>query len=226
MVDCDPVTKSSQTPVVPTHSNAPSGRSDARQNRARLLVAAREILKERGLHGEVTEIAARAGVGAGTLYRHFPSKDALIAAISEELHAAILTELERASLIDDAREALAHVVRAGYGLVEDYGQLFLALMSGGAPATLYEAFDGERISGLIAQIIRRGIEQHHFREDLDVDHAIGLIYALFAPISLASLLQQRSLEEISAASTDFILAGLAGPNPTAAAERSLDEPSS
>jgi AcrR family transcriptional regulator len=190
------------------------------------LVAARDVLKERGLHGEVTEIATRAGVGAGTLYRHFPSKDALIAAVSQELHAAILTELERSSQIDDAREALAQVVRAGYGLVEDYGQLFLALMSGGAPPTLYEAFDGERVSGLIAQIIRRGMEQGYFRQDLDVDHAIGLIYALFAPVSLASLMRQRSLEEISAASTDFILAGLAGPKPPTATEISLDEPSS
>ncbi|HJN92758.1 MAG TPA: TetR/AcrR family transcriptional regulator [Dehalococcoidia bacterium] len=206
------MTESSHTPVVPTPANTPSGRSDARQNRARLLIAARDVLKEHGLHGEVTEIANRAEVGAGTLYRHFPSKDALIAAVSEELHAAILAELERASRIDDARDALAHVVRAEYGLVEDYGQLFLALMSGSGPATLYKAFDGERISGLIAQIIRRGIEQQHFRQDLDIDHAIGLIYALFAPISLASLMRQRSLEEIATASTDFILAGLAAPN--------------
>jgi AcrR family transcriptional regulator len=54
-------------------------RSDAVRNRARILEAADEIFAEQGLAGGVTEIAERAGVGMGTLYRHFPTKEALIA---------------------------------------------------------------------------------------------------------------------------------------------------
>ena len=46
-------------------------RTDARNNRERLLDAARSVLAERGFDADVTEITARAGVGAGTLYRHF-----------------------------------------------------------------------------------------------------------------------------------------------------------
>jgi len=54
-------------------------RSDAVRNRARILEAADEIFAEQGLAGGVTEIAERAGVGMGTLYRHFPTKEVLIA---------------------------------------------------------------------------------------------------------------------------------------------------
>ena len=185
------------------------GRADARQNRARLLAAARAVFCERGLHGEVTEIARRAGVGAGTLYRHFSSKEALTLAVADELGQAVLRELDRASQIDDAREALATIVHAGYQLVEEYGQLFLAMMSGGAPTPLYEAFAAEQIDSQIAGIIQRGIDQGHFRPELDVAHAVGLLYALFAPISLTQLMGQRSLREIADASTEFFLAGLA-----------------
>ena len=59
-------------------------RADAERNRRRLLDAATEIFCERGLDVGVGEIAERAGVGRGTLFRNFPSKEHLIAAIVVE----------------------------------------------------------------------------------------------------------------------------------------------
>jgi AcrR family transcriptional regulator len=56
-------------------------RRDAELNRARILAAARELFVERGVDVGVEEIARRAGVGMGTLYRRFPNKDALVEAI-------------------------------------------------------------------------------------------------------------------------------------------------
>jgi AcrR family transcriptional regulator len=55
-----------------------SMRADARRNRERILSAARETFSEHGTEAQMDEIARRAGVGVGTLYRHFPTKDALI----------------------------------------------------------------------------------------------------------------------------------------------------
>jgi AcrR family transcriptional regulator len=52
-------------------------RADARRNRERVLEAAREALAEHGLDAQMDDIAARAGVGVGTVYRHFPTKEAL-----------------------------------------------------------------------------------------------------------------------------------------------------
>lgn len=59
-------------------------RSDAVENRERVLVAAREVFAERGIHALIPDIALRAGVGNGTVYRHFLSKGALINALLEE----------------------------------------------------------------------------------------------------------------------------------------------
>ncbi|HZE29870.1 MAG TPA: helix-turn-helix domain-containing protein [Actinoallomurus sp.] len=56
-------------------------RADARDNRERVLRAARAAFAEDGTHASLNKIAQRAGVGAGTLYRHFPSMDALLVAI-------------------------------------------------------------------------------------------------------------------------------------------------
>ncbi|GGI46237.1 AcrR family transcriptional regulator [Agromyces flavus] len=55
-----------------------SPRRDARRNHERLLVEARRLFAERGIDAPLDELANRAGVGAGTVYRHFPTRDALI----------------------------------------------------------------------------------------------------------------------------------------------------
>jgi AcrR family transcriptional regulator len=56
-------------------------RADARRNRAVLLAAAQAVLVERGIDAPMEEIARRAGVGIGTLYRRFPDRDALVGAV-------------------------------------------------------------------------------------------------------------------------------------------------
>jgi AcrR family transcriptional regulator len=61
-----------------------TGRSDARRNRALVLAAAQRAFAEQGTGVSLAEIARRAGVGAGTVYRHFPSKDILVEAVLAE----------------------------------------------------------------------------------------------------------------------------------------------
>ena len=81
-------------------------RSDAERNRRRLLDAAEELFRTRGLDVGVGEIAERAGIGRGTLFRNFPTKEDLIAAIVvERMHEAAARghELQGA---DDPSEAL------------------------------------------------------------------------------------------------------------------------
>jgi AcrR family transcriptional regulator len=56
-------------------------RADARRNRGRLIVAAREAFTEHGSEAPLDDIAKRAGVGPGTLYRHFPTRESLLAAV-------------------------------------------------------------------------------------------------------------------------------------------------
>src|SRR5215469_15731826 len=69
-------------------------RADARRNREKVLIAARDAFAELGFSAPLDEIASRAGVGPGTVYRHFPTKEALFEAV-------VQTRLE--DLIADAR---------------------------------------------------------------------------------------------------------------------------
>lgn len=58
-------------------------RADALRNRQRLVEAARDVFREQGYDASLDEVAKRAGVGAGTLYRHFPSRENLVDAIMQ-----------------------------------------------------------------------------------------------------------------------------------------------
>jgi len=59
-------------------------RADARRNRERVLMAARTVFAEHGREAQMDDVARRAGVGVGTVYRHFPTKEALFVAIIVE----------------------------------------------------------------------------------------------------------------------------------------------
>ena len=82
-------------------------RSDARRNRERILTGARAVFAESGSEAQMDDVARRAGVGVGTVYRRFASKDALI----DELLRLALTEL-----LADVHHALART--DGFGLLE------------------------------------------------------------------------------------------------------------
>lgn len=71
-------------PVTQSEEQARPLRADARRNRERVLVAAREVFAEQGYDAQMTDIARTAKVGIGTVYRHFPDKAALVEALVAE----------------------------------------------------------------------------------------------------------------------------------------------
>jgi AcrR family transcriptional regulator len=74
---------------------APAGRADARRNREIVLRAAARVFAEEGLEVSLGRIAQRAGVGAGTVYRHFPSKEILLEAVLAEHIEALAAAADR-----------------------------------------------------------------------------------------------------------------------------------
>ena len=76
-------------------------RADARRNRARLLAVAEDIFATRGLSVSTEEIAAASGVGIGTLFRHFATKEALLAAVFVERLRALAGEAQALALAPD-----------------------------------------------------------------------------------------------------------------------------
>ena len=89
-------------------STTVSTRSDARRNRERLVASARELFAESGVDVSVEEITQHAGVGMGTLYRHFPTKEELIDAVLEDAFAEIIRIARQAAAVEDAWAGLTH----------------------------------------------------------------------------------------------------------------------
>jgi AcrR family transcriptional regulator len=87
-------------------------RADARRNREAVLAAARRAFAERGLQTSLDDIAKQAGVGSGTLYRHFPTRDDLVAAVFTERMAENVALVEEARQQADPWEAFAGYIRA------------------------------------------------------------------------------------------------------------------
>jgi AcrR family transcriptional regulator len=81
-------------------------RADAQRNLARVLDAAREVFAEQGIDVPVTEIADRAGVGVGTIFRRFPTKDDLLLAVVEDRTAQLIEAADAALVQPDPGAAL------------------------------------------------------------------------------------------------------------------------
>jgi AcrR family transcriptional regulator len=87
-------------------------RADAARNRARVLEVAYDIFAAEGLSVPIDEIARRAGVGAGTVYRHFPTKEDLFRAVVENRIRGIIDEGRALLAADDPGEALFGFMRS------------------------------------------------------------------------------------------------------------------
>jgi AcrR family transcriptional regulator len=91
-------------------------RRDAERNRQLILETARTVFAERGLAVSLDDIAHRAGVGVGTVYRRFPDKEALIDALFEDRIDELATMAENALADDDAWRGLTTFLEAGLAL--------------------------------------------------------------------------------------------------------------
>ncbi|MGF6884317.1 AcrR family transcriptional regulator [Nocardia sp. GAS34] len=87
-------------------------RADAQRNYERMLSAAAETFAEEGPNASLNEIARRANVGPGTLYRHFPNRQALLAAVLRERIEALVARAEELMSTTDPDNALREWLRA------------------------------------------------------------------------------------------------------------------
>jgi AcrR family transcriptional regulator len=103
-------------PAIPSGLGCPEKplRADARRNRERIIKAARHVFADRGLDAQMDDVAKRAKVGVGTVYRHFPTKEALIdALVAEAFERLLVVAKEQAQRDDDAWDALVTTLWAG-----------------------------------------------------------------------------------------------------------------
>jgi AcrR family transcriptional regulator len=151
-------------------------RRDARRNRELLVEAAREVFAGQGLDAPLDVIARRAGVGNATLYRHFPSRAALVDEVFRDTLTGTMAVGERARTAEDAWTALLDYTEAVFtGLAADRGaiDLMTTRLEGVATLEAVHAHNRETVDVLL----RRGREQGAVRGDLSTE---DLLFALAA----------------------------------------------
>jgi AcrR family transcriptional regulator len=99
-------------PVIPGGLGCPEKplRADARRNRERILKAARAVFADHGIEAQIDDVAKRAKVGVGTVYRHFPTKEALLDAVVRERFEEIAGYAEEALRHEDAWEGFSELI--------------------------------------------------------------------------------------------------------------------
>jgi AcrR family transcriptional regulator len=142
-------------------------RIDAQRNRNRILEVAKQAFTRAGANASLDDIAKEAAVGAGTLYRHFPTRDALIEAVYR-------TEVEKlAAAQKKFSETLPPIeaLRAWMLLFVDYiaaKQIIGPALNSvvGGPTKLYEG-SRSQIQGAIDSLVKRAIKAREIRKDLE-----------------------------------------------------------
>jgi AcrR family transcriptional regulator len=143
-------------------------RRDAQANRDRIVAEARAAFAADGIEVPVEEIARRAAVGMGTLYRHFPAKEDLIDAVLEDAFGAFVSAAEQALAEEDAWAGFRGFLERVFALhVENRGlKDFLATRAHGrARAEAMRA----RMRPLLRRLIERAQEQGALRADFTAE---------------------------------------------------------
>jgi AcrR family transcriptional regulator len=132
-------------------------RADARRNRLLILQAARELFASDQPDVQMDDVARRAGVGVGTVYRHFPDKQALMGELVRERFGFFNKTLADALADEgaDPFEALAGALRTTAGSMADDAATRFAFTSGGEGVFAHAADEMEEFMGLSATLIAR-----------------------------------------------------------------------
>ncbi|MFF2777501.1 TetR/AcrR family transcriptional regulator [Streptomyces sp. NPDC058052] len=154
----------------------PPRRTDARLNRERLVAAAREVFAEAGPGASLNEIARRAGVGPGTLYRHFPDRSALLTAVLADRIETLGAQAERLLVSEDADDALERWLRAFLAHAranQGMGSALLADAAGEAGIDCHR-----RILDMATGLLARAQQHGTARADLTADDLLHLVVGI------------------------------------------------
>jgi len=143
-------------------------RADARRNQERVLAAAAVVFAEQGRDAQMDDVAKRAGVGVGTVYRHFPTKEALIEALAVDRFEKILAVGKEALLHPDPWEAFTGAIWAGAELTASDRSFTEIVGEISGPMPLPEDLQREMYA-TYGELIRRAQEAGALRADLVMD---------------------------------------------------------
>jgi len=149
-----------------------------------ILAAAERVFTRGGFYAaRMADVADEAGVGVGTLYNYFESKEVIFSAILERHHGELRERIERAGQSRDALERLSGTVRAVFEYVEEHGSLLHVLLERGGVGEL----DMERLAGpnaarhyedilaLLGRHVRAAMRAKLLRSDMDPHLVVAVL---------------------------------------------------
>jgi AcrR family transcriptional regulator len=140
-------------------------RADARRNHEAVIAAAKKLFADEGLDAQMPDIAKRAKVGVGTVYRHFPTKDHLIAALAEDRFERLAEKAREGLTAEDPWEGLCDLIRFAANLQSDDRGLCEVMAS--RPEVMNESALAVGLDQLTEKLVRRAQRAGDLRRDLD-----------------------------------------------------------
>ncbi len=188
-------------------------RADAAANRQRILTAATAVFAEQGISAEIKDIADRAGIGVGTIYRNFPGKNDLVI----ELIQGMMREI--AGALGDAEDAAEADPVAGlrlalcgmYEIAGRYGWLLEAKITGRLPDEVRQwvppPHQDVRFQALV-RIMERARERGLIRPDTDIPVSILMLFVTVYPLSCGPVRGDRGTAELAETVIGIVLSGI------------------
>jgi len=142
-------------------------RADARRNRQKVLAAARAVFAEQGRDAQMDDIARKADVGVGTVYRHFPTKEALLLALGDEMFDVVAAHAREMLALDDPWEAFLAVL--WFGAEKTAGDRAFTEIMAATPKTPRECPGRDDLLASVGELMRRCQEAGKMRPDVIID---------------------------------------------------------
>lgn len=178
-----PVRKYGDSAPVVNAAGGPAGkplRADARRNRERVLAAARDAFAGDGIAVPLDEIARRAGVGAGTVYRHFPTKEALFEAVMVDRMQRLGAAARARAGEDDPVEALLGFIKHLMTEAAPKRDLVDALTHAGVDLHRSLKDIADQMRADIAGLLRRAQRAGGIRRDVTISDLMALLSGVIA----------------------------------------------
>lgn len=176
---------------------------------AAILETASHVLAERG-DASMNDIAAAAGVGRATLYRHFPTRDALMKALVEEATQDLVTRIRDAGLDGTpVAEALHRLLRAIFAVGDRYLVFTREFLTGGHAREYRPDKDvvDQFVAAPIRSVLERGVADGTLRTDLGAEAVVQLFGGLIVGALEGSLQRTLGVEAAAAAVASVFLYG-------------------
>jgi AcrR family transcriptional regulator len=157
-------------------------RADARRNRERILKAARAVFAAQGRDAHLEDVARRAKVGVGTVYRHFPTKDALLEALAREQFDLLTTWAREAEDAPDPWAAFNAMIWRGAEL-QAKDRALMEAVAAFKPSVAQQA---EELHASIGRLMRRAQEQGAMRADADGEDVRLMMCGLGSVMQMSS----------------------------------------